>query len=305
MPVRRTRTLAACAASAVVLTAAVAAADDAPSSATAGPTPLERMAEAGPALPQPDVRLPTREAGIATALADTTVRLRDALTAWDAGADLETARPPEDVTLLALHHQRLVFSLVGQPRLTARVVARLPETVRGEIKDTMAARESLRRIKSGPIKVRPKLKTGPALPPGELRGLYEAAEKRFGVRWELLASVNFVETAFNKLRNQSTAGAQGPMQFIPATWRAYGMGGNIRDPRDAIMGAANYLKASGAPGNERRALFAYNNSDAYVSAILLHARRIAKDPQHFLTLYSWQVFVRRDGKLVRLTGPGL
>ena len=44
------------------------------------------------------------------------------------------------------------------------------------------------------------------------------------------------------------AGAQGPMAvLIPATWRAYGMGGDVRDPRDAIMGAADYLRASGAP----------------------------------------------------------
>ena len=76
--------------------------------------------------------------------------------------------------------------------------------------------------------------------------------------------MNLVETGFNKLRNDSVAGAQGPMQFIPSTWRAYGMGGDIHDPRDAIMGAANYLRASGAPGNYRRALYAYNPSTLYV-----------------------------------------
>ena len=47
----------------------------------------------------------------------------------------------------------------------------------------------------------------------------------------MLAAVNLVESAFGRMRNNSTAGAQGPMQFIPSTWAAYGMGGDVRDPR--------------------------------------------------------------------------
>ena len=97
---------------------------------------------------------------------------------------------------------------------------------------------------------------------------YLEAERRFGVAWQVLAAVNFVESAFGRLRNASTAGAQGPMQFLPSTWRAYGLGGDIDDPRDAILGAANYLHASGAPRDYRRALFAYNHSPAYVDAVL-------------------------------------
>ena len=65
--------------------------------------------------------------------------------------------------------------------------------------------------------------------------------------WHVLAAVNYVESRFGRLRNESVSGARGPMQFMPATWRAYGLGGDVRDPRDAIMGAANYLHASGAP----------------------------------------------------------
>ena len=56
------------------------------------------------------------------------------------------------------------------------------------------------------------------------------------------------------------------MQFMPATWRAYGLGGDIDDPRDAILAAANYLHASGAPQDVDRALYAYNHSRAYVRA---------------------------------------
>jgi membrane-bound lytic murein transglycosylase B len=94
------------------------------------------------------------------------------------------------------------------------------------------------------------------------------------------------------------------MQFLPSTWDTYGMGGNIGDPRDAIMGAANYLAASGAPGNYRRALFAYNRSEVYVEAIISYARRMIIEPRDFFVYYSWQVYVMTRRGPVRITGPG-
>jgi membrane-bound lytic murein transglycosylase B len=106
------------------------------------------------------------------------------------------------------------------------------------------------------------------------------------------------------MRNSSAAGAQGPMQFIPSTWKAYGMGGDVNDPRDAIMGAANYLRASGAPDDLRGALYAYNPSSLYVRAVLAYADRIRRDPRAFPGYYAWQVFVREpDGGTRRITGP--
>jgi membrane-bound lytic murein transglycosylase B len=87
---------------------------------------------------------------------------------------------------------------------------------------------------------------------------------------------------------------------MPATWAAYGLGGDIRDPRDAILGAANYLHANGAPGDERGALLRYNPSSAYVSAISRYARRIRADRRAFYAYYAWAVFVGDR----RRTGPG-
>ena len=95
------------------------------------------------------------------------------------------------------------------------------------------------------------------------------------------------------------------MQFLPATWRVYGMGGNIHDPRDAMLGAANYLRRSGAPRSYQRALFAYNRSRLYVDAVLRFARRMGRDRRAYLAYYSWQVFVRARSGDRRLTGPGL
>jgi membrane-bound lytic murein transglycosylase B len=132
---------------------------------------------------------------------------------------------------------------------------------------------------------------------------YRRGERRFDVPWEILASVNFIESKFGRLLGPSSAGALGPMQFLPSTWDIYGRG-NIMDPKDAIMAAARYLNASGAPRRMRDALFAYNHSDAYVDAILTYASEISKRPRSFHAYYFWQVFVVTTRGDVQLTGPG-
>jgi membrane-bound lytic murein transglycosylase B len=93
------------------------------------------------------------------------------------------------------------------------------------------------------------------------------------------------------------------MQFIPSTWRTYGMGGNIRDPEDAILGAANYLHASGAPRNYRRALYAYNHSRLYVEGVARYSRVMGRDPHSFYVLHSWHFFTGSGPTFRRLTGP--
>jgi membrane-bound lytic murein transglycosylase B len=82
------------------------------------------------------------------------------------------------------------------------------------------------------------------------------------------------------------------MQFEPATWRAYGLGGDVHDPHDAILGAANYLRASGGRTDERQALLHYNHSRLYVDAIMRYAHRIATVRTALDEYYAWRVFVR-------------
>jgi hypothetical protein len=205
------------------------------------------------------------------------------------------------VTLLALHQQRIHLLLSERRRLAARTLELLPGRVAAHLRATLRARRKL-----GPL-VTPQplraFRTGPAQPAGVLLRHYREAQRRFGVRWPLLAAVNFVESAFGRMRNNSVADAQGPMQFIQSTWEAYGMGGNVRDPRDAILGAANYLHANGAPGDERNALYRYNPSTLYVDAVLAYAGRIRRDPRAYFAYYSWQVFVRTPSGVRRITGP--
>src|SRR3990170_162129 len=70
-------------------------------------------------------------------------------------------------------------------------------------------------------------------PLDELLRYYREAEAEFGVHWSYLASIHLVETRMGRIRGVSTAGAQGPMQFMPGTWAAYGEG-DINSNRDAI-----------------------------------------------------------------------
>jgi hypothetical protein len=256
-----------------------------------------------PAGPAPDRSVPRKPERLASTLADTTVSLRDAIERWLDEGDPGSGVPPEEVTLHGLYQQRIYLFLGTRRRLAGRVLALLPGSVRAEAGDTLAARRSLGAL--NPPTRRTRFKTGRALPAGVLLRHYREAQRRFRVSWRVLAAINLVETGFNRIRSNSTAGAQGPMQFIPSTWSRYGMGGNVRDPHDAILGAANYLRASGAPGDYGRALYAYNPSSLYVTAVLRYARTMRRDPDAYYALYSWQVFVRTPSGARRLTGPDL
>lgn len=124
--------------------------------------------------------------------------------------------------------------------------------------------------------------------PSTLLGYFKAAQARSGVPWEYLAAIEMIETQFGRVDGLSTAGAEGPMQFIPSTWAAYGSG-NVHNPRDAIFGAARYLVASGAPGDMAGAIYHYNPSDYYVRAVEAYANRMRSDPRVYYGYYYWHV----------------
>jgi membrane-bound lytic murein transglycosylase B len=257
---------------------------------------------AGAAAPPPKSPIPRDPSQLARTLVATKQDLNDGIDSW-IRAEGARRNPPDAVTLNALFEQRVELVLVQKPPLARATLRQLPPTLAAEVETNLRAKDDLWRLT--PVTRRRRFRTGAALPASTLLRHYRAAERRFGVGWNVLAAVNFVESAFNKLRNNSAAGAQGPMQFVPATWRAYGLGGNVHDPHDAIMGAANYLHANGAPKNNRRALYRYNPSPLYVDAVLRYARRVRADTRAFYTYYARQVFVRTQRGLRRLTGPGL
>jgi hypothetical protein len=110
--------------------------------------------------------------------------------------------------------------------------------------------------------------------PAELIPLYAKAAARYGVPWTVLAAINRFETGFGSNLNVSRAGAVGWMQFLPSTWKRYGIDGNgdgrrnPYDPADAILAAARYLAAAGSALDLAGAVFSYNHSPSYVHAVL-------------------------------------
>jgi soluble lytic murein transglycosylase-like protein len=264
------------------------------------PVPVD--AKPGRDAPRPDEGVPRDPDELAERLGRTRDALYAEIDGWLAGEE-RNSDVSRDVTLYALYEQRIYLALTSRKRLARAVLERLDGEAAAEADAILEARRALSSLSTPQPKRR--FETGRALPARVLLRHYRDAEQRFGVSWRVLAAVNFVESAFNKLRNKSTAGARGPMQFIPSTWDAYGLGGDIDDPRDAIMGAANYLQASGAPGNYKGALYAYNPSDAYVKAVLNYARRIRRERHRYFAFHSWQVFVNTPDGIVRITGPGL
>jgi hypothetical protein len=120
--------------------------------------------------------------------------------------------------------------------------------------------------------------------PPFLLPIYQSCGTEYGIPWQVLASINKIETAFGTNLNVSSAGAEGWMQFIPSTWAAYGVDANgdgkkdPYNPVDAICAAARYLRAAGGDQNIRQAILAYNHADWYADEVLLGANQYGKLP---------------------------
>jgi soluble lytic murein transglycosylase-like protein len=215
---------------------------------------------------------------VAAALAAADLALQRGISQWRGVG----ATPPA-VAQAAETEQRIELRMARDPRLARGVLAKLPSRLARDVGDDVAARRDLLRL--APHAKGPPVRLGSALPVTQLRSLYLEGQRRSGVPWQVLAAVNFVESDFGRLREASVDGAQGPMQFMPSTWAAYGRG-DVHDPQAAILAAARFLRAAGAPANERRALFRYNPSSLYVDAVERYAGRIRREPATLLVFYA-------------------
>ena len=207
---------------------------------------------------------------------------------------ISDASTPADVLPAAGHLQQLAYrTLSTRPQWDRAVRKALPAGLRRVVAENVASRREFRSMH--PTSRRhlhedlPDWRIVPAAPAKRLLEHYRAAEARFGVNWEYLAAINFIETSFGRIRGTSVAGAQGPMQFIPTTWDIYGRG-DINSVRDSIFAAGRFLKAQGFARSRAAALFRYNNSSAYVRGVSLVAKLIQRRPRAFHGYYHWKVY---------------
>ena len=202
----------------------------------------------------------------------------------------DPATPADQLDRAAFEHQLLYRQLARTPDWEPAVTAALPEPYRAAAAANVAARREFRSMHRTLSDALPAWRIVEPPPAEELLSYYQEAEAAFGVPWEILAAVNLVETGMGRIRGVSVAGAQGPMQFMPATWEAFGDGGDVNDYRDAIMGAARYLAHNGGGRGEiDNALWNYNHSHRYVRGVKHYASVMEQDPNTYRGYHQWEI----------------
>lgn len=191
----------------------------------------------------------------------------------------------------ARKQQVVVYALATDPDLEAATRRLLPaeqaEPVREVIEGLRALWRSAGIDDFSAVRVRQNRRFTDSAPIDQLFTFYRESGARYSIDWTYLAAINYVESDFGRVNGPSSAGALGPMQFMPATWQEFGQGGDIMSPRDSIAAAARYLKAMGGPLNMDRAIYRYNNDGDYVTSIKSFAAAFRADPGWLERMYYW------------------
>src|SRR3982074_91024 len=206
--------------------------------------------------------------------------------------------PGDQYVSLADRQQRAYQLLAAHPDWVPTVLNAVSPTARSAIQDNLGAAQQIDSLNGARSSLPHWQIIGPPAPEA-LLAYYREAQQACGIQWQYLAAINLIETNMGRIRGLSSAGAQGPMQFMPATWASYGQG-DVHNPHDAIQAAGRYLKAHGGPQNMTRAIYAYNPSNLYVRAVQLYAQQIVANERAFLGYYNWQVYVQTTGGAVLL-----
>jgi membrane-bound lytic murein transglycosylase B len=198
---------------------------------------------------------------------------------------------PEPALTAAAHRQQWAYRAIAKhPDWDAVITPRIPAELASAYGHNLDASRQLSAM-TAPRDTVPPWTIQPPAPADELLGYYREAQAASGVDWNYLAAVNLVESRFGRINGNSPDGAQGPMQFLPATFAAYGTG-DVHAPHDAILAAGRYLAANGFAADHDGALHHYNHSAAYVQAVNDYAAVLAADPATFAGYYRWEVYCK-------------
>lgn len=221
-------------------------------------------------------------------LASDPAQLADDLVADElALRDVSTA---EATLVAAARRQQAAYRAIGRhPEWDAITRPRIPPSLLEVYDRNIDARRQLRAMAEVKDTL-PAWRIEPPAPADELLSYYHQAESESGIDWAYLAAINLIETGFGRIVGPSSAGAQGPMQFLPSTFGAYAEGGDIHSPRDSILAAGRYLAANGFATNRDHALYRYNHANEYVQAVNQYAAVLAADPIAFTGYYRWDVY---------------
>lgn len=264
---------------------------------TAPPAPQPSGAQQRPAVPAeqvlpPDpVLAPVLSGGRPKAVSDPEGLARQLTVAETAIRDPKT--PPDQLRAAAWTAQVVYRALEHRPGWDRAVLAAVPGPLRDVVRHNTAARREFTDMQGRLPDALPAWRIVEPLPADRLRAIYTEAQHRYGVPWQVLAAIHMVETGTGRIVGTSSAGAQGPMQFMPATWDSYGMGGDVWNTHDAVMAAANYLAANGADSGELdHALWHYNNDTRYVRAVRHYAAVMQQNERAFLGYHARQIYYR-------------
>ena len=224
------------------------------------------------------------------------VGLADALTEAE-----RMVRTSDDPAPWGRRQQQLYRVLTANRDWAPEVIDTVGQDVRLAVENNWNARLNLSAlVSSGPLsEVLPAWRIRAPLPADELLAMYREAEDQTSIPWEYLAAINLVETRMGRIEGLSSAGATGPMQFLPSTF-AECCEGDPTDDRDAIIGAAVYLTLRGGPDDMARALRGYNNSSRYVDAVTAYATVMEEDPAAYYGYHAWDVYFLSAAGLIRM-----
>ncbi len=233
--------------------------------------------------------LPVDAAGVAAELSAAELALRDP------AVDDLTSAP------IGRRQQQMYRLISANPDWAPEVLAAVDPEILPAVELNWAARQDLSAlVRSGTLSsTLPAWRINEPAPAAELISFYKEAEEQTGIRWTYLAAINLVETRMGRIEGLSTAGAVGPMQFLPSTWTGCCEGDPTVD-RDAIIGAGVYLTLVGGPDDMQSALFGYNRSQRYVDAVSAYAAVLEENELAYRGYHSWEVYFLSSAGLIRM-----